>query len=126
MQGDIVASKKEPEIDFILISDQLIPLNEAKSALDAYSQQQHPNIVNMPPVAPSPKLEQEYDKRDAQMSEDISTLKALIENAENGGWETIDGVNYGASHTWREIAQMALDLADQQEWFNRYEDKFCK
>ncbi|MBW8014231.1 hypothetical protein E0712_07355 [Lactobacillus helveticus] len=124
MQGDIVASKQEPEIAFILISDQLIPLNEAKYALDAYSQRQHPQIIALPPIAPSPKLEREYDKRDAQMTKDIDTLKELIENAENEGTETIDGVTYGAPHTWREVAQLALDLADQQEWFDRYEAKY--
>ena len=58
------------------------------------------------------------------MSKDIDTLKALVDNAESQGWTTIDGVTYGASYTWREIAQLALDLADQQEWFDRYENKY--
>ena len=125
MQGDIVASKQEPRIAFILISNQLMLLNEAKYALDAYSKDKTPNIVSLPSLSPSPKVEQEYNKRANQIDKDISTVKALVENAENEGWETIDGVTYGASHTWREIAQMALDLADQQEWFERYEDKYC-
>ena len=125
MQGDIVASKQEPRIAFILISNQLMLLNEAKYALDAYSKDKTPNIVSLPSPSPSPKVEQEYNKRANQLDKDISTVKALIENAENEGYETIDGVMYGASHTWREIAQMALDLADQQEWFERYEDKYC-
>ena len=125
MQGDIVASKQEPRIAFILISNQLMLLNEAKYALDAYSKDKTPNIVSLPSPSPSPKVEQEYNKRANQIDKDISTVKALVENAENEGWETIDGVTYGASHTWREIAQMALDLADQQEWFERYEDKYC-
>ena len=125
MQGDIVASKQEPRIAFILISNQLMLLNEAKYALDAYSKDKTPNIVSLPSPSPSPKVEQEYNKRANQIDKDISTVKALVENAENEGWETIDGVTYGASHTWREIAQMALDLADQQEWIERYEDKYC-
>lgn len=125
MQGDIVASKQEPRIAFILISNQLMLLNEAKYALDAYSKDKTPNIVSLPSPSPSPKVEQEYNKRANQIDKAISTVKALVENAENEGWETIDGVTYGASHTWREIAQMALDLADQQEWFERYEDKYC-
>ena len=125
MQGDIVASKQEPRIAFILISNQLMLLNEAKYALDAYSKDKTPNIVSLPSPSPSPKVEQEYNKRANQIDKYISTVKALVENAENEGWETIDGVTYGASHTWREIAQMALDLADQQEWFERYEDKYC-
>ena len=58
----------------------------------------------------------EFDKRDKKMTQDIETLKMLIESAENEGTEIINGVTYPASHTWR-------DLADQQEWFERYEDK---
>lgn len=122
MQGDIIASKQEPRIAFILISNQLMSLHEAKYALDAYSENKNPNVVSLP----SPQIEQEYNKRADQLDKDISTVKALIENAENEGYETIDGVMYGASHTWREIAQMALDLADQQEWIERYEDKYCE
>ena len=126
MQGDIIASKQEPRIAFILISNQLMSLHEAKYALDAYSENKNPNVVSLPSPSPSPQIEQEYNKRADQLDKDISTVKALIENAENEGWETIDGVTYGASHTWREIAQMALDLADQQEWIERYEDKYCE
>lgn len=124
MQGDIVASKLQPELAFILISIQLMPLNEAKYALDAYKEASSPNVVNLPSPEPSEKEKQEFSKRDNQMAKDIDTLKALVDNAENQGWETIDGVNYGASHTWREVAQLALDLADQQEWFNRYDNKY--
>ncbi|OXC25249.1 MULTISPECIES: hypothetical protein [Lactobacillus] len=65
----------------------------------------------------------EFDKRDKKMTQDIETLKMLIESAENESTEIIDGVTYPASHIWREIAKNALDLADQQEWFERYEDK---
>ncbi|CAM2875105.1 hypothetical protein [Lactobacillus crispatus] len=126
MQGDIIASKQEPRIAFILISNQLMSLHEAKYALDAYSENRNPNVVSLPSPSPSPQIEQEYNKRADQLDKDISTVKALIENAENEGYETIDGVMYGASHTWREIAQMALDLADQQEWIERYEDKYCE
>ena len=111
MQGDIIASKQEPRIAFILISNQLMSLHEAKYALDAYSENRNPNVVSLPSPSPSPQIEQEYNKRADQLDKDISTVKALIENAENEGYETIDGVMYGASHTWREIAQMALDLS---------------
>ena len=38
------------------------------------------------------------------MTQDIKTLKMLIESAENEGTEIINGVTYPASHTWREIA----------------------
>jgi hypothetical protein len=66
----------------------------------------------------------EFDERDKKMTKDIKNLKMLIEDAENEGTEIIDGVTYPASHTWREIAQVALNLADQQEWFERYEDRY--
>ena len=126
MQGDIIASKQETRIAFILISNQLMSLHEAKYALDAYSENKNPNVVSLPSPSPSPQIEQEYNKRADQLDKDISTVKALIENAESQGWETIDGVTYGASHTWREVAQLALDLADQQEWFDRYDAKYCE
>ncbi len=124
MQGDLVQSKQESDLKFILISTQLMPLQEAKYALDAYSKNQRPNVVKIPNPKPTLKASKQYDKRDHRMTKDIDTLKALVDNAENQGWETIDGVNYGASHTWREVAQLALDLADQQEWFNRYDNKY--
>lgn len=124
MQGDLVQSKQESELKFILISTQLMPLQEAKYALDAYSKNQRPNVVKIPNPKPTLKASKQYDKRDHRMTKDIDTLKALVDNAENQGWETIDGVNYGASHTWREVAQLALDLADQQEWFDRYDNKY--
>ena len=124
MQGDLVQSKQESELKFILISTQLMPLQEAKYALDAYSKNQRPNVVKIPNPKPTLKASKQYEKRDHRMTKDINTLKALVDNAENQGWETIDGVNYGASHTWREVAQLALDLADQQEWFNRYDNKY--
>lgn len=124
MQGDIVANKLQPEIAFILISNQLMPLQEAKYALQAYSENPSPKVVKMPAPHPDEKEEHEFAKRDNRMSKDIDTLKALVDNAESQGWTTIDGVTYGASYTWREIAQLALDLADQQEWFDRYENKY--
>ena len=52
-------------------------------------------------------------------------LKKAVDVAESQGVETIDGVTYDASHIWRDVAQMALDLADQQEWFDRYDAKYC-
>lgn len=65
----------------------------------------------------------EFDERDKKMTKDIKKLKMFIEDAENESTDIVDGVAYPASHIWREIAQLALDLADQQEWFERYEDK---
>ena len=65
----------------------------------------------------------EFDKRDEKMTQDIESLKSLIEGAENGSIEIIDGVTYPTSYIWREIAKIALDLANQQEWFESYEDQ---
>ena len=47
----------------------------------------------------------EFDKRDEKMTQDIETLKMLIESAENESTEIIDGVTYPTSHIWREIAK---------------------
>lgn len=124
MQGDIIASKQAPEIAFILISNQLIPLYEAKYALDAYSKKKNPTVITLPSPRPSVKEEREFDKHDKKMSNDISNLKKLVECGENQSCSVIDGVSYGASHTWYEVAQIALSLAEQQEWFDRYEDKY--
>ena len=40
--------------------------------------------------------------------------------SENESSNLIDGVSYPVSTTWREIAQIALDLADGADWFDRY------
>lgn len=40
----------------------------------------------------------EFDKRDEKMTQDIETLKMLIESAENESTEIIDGVTYPTSH----------------------------
>lgn len=123
MQGDIIASKQEPRIEFILISTQLVPVDEAKYVLDAYSEH-NSKVVKLPSPRPSLKAKQEFEKYDKKMTQDISTLKRLVECAENEAPTIVDGITYPASHGWYEVAQLALDLADQQEWFERYEDKY--
>lgn len=125
MQGDIIARKLDSELAFILISNQLIPLYEAKRALDAYNTATNRTVISLPTPSPSPKVEQEFEKRDKQMTSSIKDLKTLVENAESEGIQIIDGVTYSSSHMWVEIAKMALDVAEQQEWFERYEDKYC-
>ena len=99
----------------------LIPLYEIEST---HSKEKNPTVVNLPNPRPSVKEEHEYDKRDKQMSRNISNLKKLVECGENQSCSVIDGVSYGTSHTWYEVAQIALSLAEQQEWFDRYEDKY--
>ncbi|MDM8290979.1 hypothetical protein QUW39_06650 [Lactobacillus crispatus] len=64
----------------------------------------------------------EFDKRDKEMSRDIRTLKELVECAENQGTVTLDGVEYGASRAWVEVATLALQLSSEQEWFENNED----
>ena len=123
MQGDIIASKQEPRIEFILISTQLVPVDEAKYVLDAYSEHDS-KVVKLPSPRPSLKAKQEFEKYDKKMTQDISTLKRLVECAENEAPTIVDGITYPASHGWYEVAQLALDLADRQEWFERYEDKY--
>lgn len=39
----------------------------------------------------------DFDKRDKKMTQDIETLKMLIESAENESTEIIDGVTYPTS-----------------------------
>ena len=56
------------------------------------------------------------------MSRDIRTLKELVECAENQGTVTLDGVEYGASRAWVEVATLALQLSSEQEWFENNED----
>lgn len=123
MQGDIIASKQEPEIAFILIYNQLMPMYKAEYALDAYSKHDF-KVVKLPSQQLSIKAKQEFDKYAKKMTQDISTLKRLVECAENEAPTIVDGTTYPASHGWYEVAQLALDLADQQEWFERYEDKY--
>lgn len=62
----------------------------------------------------------EFNKQDATYTRQIDTLKKLVECAENESSNLIDGVFYPVSTTWREIAQIALDLADGADWFDRY------
>lgn len=123
MQGDIIASKQEPRIEFILIPTQLVPVDEAKYVLDTYNDHDS-KVVKLPSPQPSIKSKQEFDKYAKKMTQDISTLKRLVECAENEAPTIVDRTTYPASHGWYEVAQLALDLADQQEWFERYEDKY--
>lgn len=66
----------------------------------------------------------EFDKHDKKMMNNVAELEQLVEWAQqdNTAFTEIDGVKYGSAHLWREVAEKALDLANQQEWFDRYED----
>lgn len=67
----------------------------------------------------------EFDKHDKKMMNNVAELEQLVEWAQqdNNSFTEVDGVKYGSAHLWREVAEKALDLANQQEWFDRYEDK---
>ncbi|MGQ5709469.1 hypothetical protein [Lactobacillus sp. PSON] len=61
----------------------------------------------------------EFEENDKKMTNNIEELKQLIETAENDGFTVIDGKEYGSAHIWREVAEIALELANEQEWFDR-------
>ncbi|MCO6528627.1 MAG: hypothetical protein J6572_10625 [Gilliamella sp.] len=66
--------------------------------------------------------DKEFDKRDDKMSADITQIRNLIDSAENLETEIVDGVRYPTAHIWKSVAKLALDLSDQQEWFDEYFD----
>ncbi|RMC46544.1 hypothetical protein [Lactobacillus sp. ESL0230] len=70
--------------------------------------------------------DKEFDKRDNKMSADITQIRNLIDSAENLETEIVDGVSYSAAHIWKSVAKLALDLSDQQEWFDEYFDAIAK
>lgn len=74
MQGDIVANKLQPEIAFILISNQLMPLQEAKYALQAYSENPSPKVVKMPAPQPDEKEKLFMDDNGKQVNHDFNRL----------------------------------------------------
>lgn len=64
--------------------------------------------------------EQEFAKKDAHCSEQIKRLKEMVELAESESNLTVDGVPEPVSTQWREVAEIALDLANNADWFDRY------
>lgn len=50
-------------------------------------------------------------------------IKADLENAKNEGNLIIDTVAYPTSYVWRNIAKLALRMADEEDWFDRYFDR---
>lgn len=64
----------------------------------------------------------EFNKHDEKMTQDIEAIKELIENAENQAVITVNGVTYPTSYLWRKVAELALDLANEQEWFKYNEE----
>lgn len=64
----------------------------------------------------------EFNKRDKEMQKDLTYLKQMLEFAENETNTTIDGVAWDVSYYYREVAQTALELAKEAEWFDRYEE----
>ena len=64
----------------------------------------------------------EFNKHDKNQEELIKQLKQDIELAENEATVTVDGIYYPVSTIWREVAYLALELADNSDWFDRYDE----
>lgn len=64
--------------------------------------------------------DKEFDKRDKKMSGDIAEIRKFIDAAEDLGIEIVDGIEYPTAHIWKNVAEKALDLSNQQEWFDEY------
>ena len=64
----------------------------------------------------------EFNKHDEKQQELIKQLKQNIELAENEATVTIDSIYCPVSTTWREVASIALELAGNADWFDRYEE----
>lgn len=64
----------------------------------------------------------EITKRDEKLDEKIEKFRQLTEVAAGQGTITIDGVTYDSVFIWRMLAKEALDIAEQQEWFEIHED----
>lgn len=66
-------------------------------------------------------LKREFDKRNKKMTKDIEILKETVEMAENEGPNTIERKSFSSATTmWHEVAELAKDLEDQQEWFDSH------
>lgn len=64
----------------------------------------------------------EITKCDEKLDEKIEKFRQLTEIAAEQGTITIDGVTYDSVYIWRMLAKEALDIAEQQEWFEIHED----
>lgn len=67
--------------------------------------------------------DEEFDKHDRKMSTLIDEVKDSLESAENKANLIIDKHAYPTSYIWRDIANLALKLADEEDWFDRYFDR---
>lgn len=67
--------------------------------------------------------EDEFYKHENTVEELKKEIKANLENAENEGNFILDNRAYPTSYVWRDIAQLALRMADEEDWFDRYFDK---
>lgn len=64
----------------------------------------------------------EITKCDEKLDEKIEKFRQLTEVAAGQGTITIDGVTYDSVYIWHMLAKEALDIAEQQEWFEIHED----
>lgn len=77
---------------------------------------------------PTEALKVKFNKKADKMTNDIENLKTLVQLAESTDQPsvTLDENFDGTARLWREAARLALNIADQQEWFDCYEDKYFK
>lgn len=64
----------------------------------------------------------EFDKRDKEFDEKIEKFRQLTEVATGQGTLTIDGITYNSVSIWRTLAKEALEISEQQEWFENYSE----
>ncbi|MCM1514674.1 MAG: hypothetical protein NC090_06760 [Anaeroplasma bactoclasticum] len=120
--GDILEPSNNWYVPVMYVDTLLVDLYELEETLKELDKTAGKVVKLTPSETDQDKLE--FEKNDKKMSDTIDDLKGLVECAEGQGTTSIDGKTYDTAHVWREVAEIALDLANQQEWFDRYEDKF--
>lgn len=67
--------------------------------------------------------EEEFYEHESTVHALENEISASIEDAKNKGNFILDNRVYTASYTWRVVAKLALRMADEEDWFDRYFDK---
>lgn len=66
---------------------------------------------------------EEFDEHESTVKRLTIEINDCIENAENKGNFILDNRVYSKSYRWRIVAKIALKLADEADWFDRYFDR---
>ena len=67
--------------------------------------------------------ENEFFEHESTVEKLKKEIKADLEKAKNEGNLIMDTVAYPTSYVWRNIAKLALKVADKEDWFDRYFDR---